>query len=323
MSFNSEPELVFVNSPTSRSVFLGICAGYAILFVRSALNQNFPSRYQITFPLIGGLSLYLIVSHLCEGARTWFDLAVKAVTSFLDFPVSFVEAVLTVRLICFISRVCLNVFGSPPPVRTPGVLPKRTTTEFRVVITAISLASATAAFVFLFYGASRYNVSVYLAVAVVALVAALLATLVWDNGIISDSCLVLFRTSLSLAPVLSYSSGEFTWLVRTVCVIVAFTSLLWDLEGAGVKLRAVRVMVRTINRGQQSSNFRPKSTGRALVGLLIAYLFLSPGAFLTPTPKICGWQGIIIPLVYLGFVGNEAGYFHTAVTPAPRGIGVR
>jgi hypothetical protein len=316
MPFNSEPELVFLNSPGSRSFFLGICAGYAVIFIRSLLNHKPAPRHQITFPCIGGFSLFLIVKNLSSDPLCRFDSIVQSLTAFLDFPVSFIEAVLTVRLICFISRLCLNTLSSPPRVRTPGVLPERTTAAYRAAISAISIATATTAFVFLLYGASRYNVTAYLGIAVAIVIASVVATLLCDNGIISDSCLVLLRTSLSLAPVLSYSSGEVTWWLRTLCVLIAFVSLLWELDSAGKRLPAVGVVVRVIRRGE--SQFRRKCAGRSLAGILIAYVFLSPGAFLTPKPRICGWQAIIIPSVYLAILANEAGYFHIAVTPAPR-----
>jgi hypothetical protein len=151
-------------------------------------------------------------------------------------------------------------------------------------------------------------------------------TLAVDNGIISDFCLILLRTSLSLAPVLSYTSGDVTWCVRTLIIIASFLTVPYDLESISpggrfptARLPALGVVAGWL-RNEDDAHFRRGDAGKAFVGILVSYLFLSPDAFLRPAPRIAACQVILLPAVYLLIVVNEAGYFHVATTPrTPRG----
>jgi hypothetical protein len=92
---------------------------------------------------------------------------------------------------------------------------------------------------------------------------------------------------------------------------------------AGARLPAVGVSISAVQRKEGEPDFRTKCAACALVGFLISYMLLSPAAFLTASTRICHWHAIVLPIAYLGVVLNEAGYFHTAVTPLTKSRGTR
>jgi hypothetical protein len=141
-----------------------------------------------------------------------------------------------------------------------------------------------------------------------------------------DFCLILLQTSLSLSPILSYASGAVTPWVRTRIIIASFLTVPDDLMDPfpGGRFPTGRVPALGVPTGSlrnhSDAHLKGGDAGKAFVGILVAYLFLSPVAFLQPASKIAALQVILIPAMYLLTVVNEAGYFHVASTPrTPKG----
>jgi hypothetical protein len=212
-----------------------------------------PSSQQLTFPLIGVLAFYFFVNRLFDSPIASFDSLVKSLTSLLDFPISFIEAVLIIRLICFFSRYFLNTLGLSPTHRTPGVLPECLMTRFIMTVTAVGIAAGSTGFTLLQYGWLPYTGTVYGSAAVALLFLVISAPLFFDSNIVSDSALVLLRVSLSVAPAASYSSGQITWWLRSTFALAAFLSLPYDLEAlscgarrSSTRLPAIGVLISAV-----------------------------------------------------------------------------
>jgi hypothetical protein len=213
--------------------------------------------------------------------------------------------------------------STPVPRGRLGVLPRRTESLYLTVSFLLSSTAATTGFVFFFYGFQWAKIAyfkIYLLFSILLLLLGLASTIFYDNGLISDWCLVFLRTSLSLAPVISCVSGDFSWWLRSIFVIIGFVTVPIDLTMTDpvAKLPAIGVVIQSLQRSDREPKFKRARAGYSLVGLFLSYFFLSPHAFLKPDPRICGWQAIIIPVIYLVIVLNEAGYFHTATTPRHR-----
>jgi hypothetical protein len=192
---------------------------------------------------------------------------------------------------------------------------------FSVAASLLSVGAATPGFVFLIYSPHFENVTVMHSAGLAILLVALVLTLIVDSGMLSDFCLVLLRTSLSLAPILSYASGAVTWSVRTLIVVASFLTVPYDLENAapGNRFPTARLPARGVVadwlRNRDNAQFRREDAGKAFVGILVSYLFLSPEAFMRPAPRIAACQATLVPAVNLLTVVNEAAYFHVATTP--------
>jgi hypothetical protein len=311
---NSEPTAGILEHQT-RALFFGAFVAYLFLFVQALRNRGYPLITLLLLP-----ALTSTISHFALSRVPLFEEFLQSTTALLDFPASFIEAVLTIRLFCFISRLCLNQLGTPASSRRLGVLPSRTADPYRAVTTILSIATASVGFVFLLYGSQWAHISylkIYLAIAVLLLLLAVGSTLICDNGLISDLCLVFLRTSLSLAPVISYASGDFSWWLRSLCVIASFLTLPVDLAGTGpiTRLPAIGVVLQGLRRSRGEPRFKRELAAYSLSCALLAYFLLSPNAFLRPHPRICGWQAVVVPGVYLVMVLNEAGYFHVVTSP--------
>jgi hypothetical protein len=99
--------------------------------------------------------------------------------------------------------------------------------------------------------------------------------------------------------------------------------LLYGARRASAPLLAIGVFISAVQRKEGEPDFQRKCADWALVRFLFSYMMLSSAAFLTTSMRICHWQAIVIPIVYLGVVLNEADYFHTAVTPLTKSRGTR
>jgi hypothetical protein len=173
---------------------------------------------------------------------------------------------------------------------------------------------------------AQTNMTVMHAAGLAILVISLVLMPLVNNRIIFDFCLILLQTSLSLAPMLSYAGGAVTWWVRTLIIIVSFFTVPHDLEDASpgggfptARLPAPGVVTGSL-RNHNDVHFRRGDAGKASLGILISYLFLSPDAFLLPAPKIAAMQMILLSGGYLLTVVKEGGYLHVATTPrTPKG----
>jgi hypothetical protein len=203
-------------------------------------------------------------------------------------------------------------------------------TRFIMTVTAVGIAAGSTGVTLLQYGWLTYTGTVYGLAAVALLFLVISAPLFFDSSIVSDSALVLLRVSLSVAPAASYSSGQITWWLRSAFALAAFLNLPYDLEALSsgarrpsARLPAIDVLISAVQRKEGEPDFRRKCAAWALVGFLFSYMMLSYAAFLTASTRICHWQAIVIPIVYLGVVLNEASYFHTALTPLTKSRGTR
>ena len=294
-----EPDFVFLkNTGYTFSVF-GVFVAYFAILVRSLQSKSVGSEWFIILPLV---CIFMFTFLPRE-----FELPINYILKFLDFPVSFIECYYYVRLVCFLSRFSMDKLNPPvsqQEIRKGRLLPSRKSIAYRAVISAISLVSLTIATVLVTYGFKYWALSWYHGVVAAGVVFAFLFTIVCDNGIISDPCMVSLHTALSVVPMISLSAGFFTVFLRLFLVISAFVSLKFSLEeSTNNKLEGFNFFF---------TNFKKKQTATAFLLLLLTFVFLSPEAFIRPVSKICGWQAMICPIIYIFFLLVEARQYHVA-----------
>lgn len=299
-----EPYFPFLDTPAVRGVFFGIFVGFLLLFVRSLLNRRTDSVFLVISPLVCSIiSFYIVTAH------RHVDIAIRLIVEFLDFPAAFIEAALYIRMVCGFSRYILQKYDPPRGGSGQGFLGERKGLVFRVIMSIISIVSATLGLVLLFHGICVEKVAIYHGVSFGLLIFSFLFTIVCDNGMIADPCMILLRTALSLAPILSYSSGKVTMPLRLLLVIITFISFRFKFQtGAAGPVKSLQLLENVLPK------FKAKMAVNSCVGMLLTFIMLSPSAFLRPEPRMSGWQSLIIPGIYFGIFLNEVIQFHVAAT---------
>ena len=294
-----EPDFVFLKNTGYTFSMFGVFVAYFVILVRSLRSKPVGAEWFILFPII----LLIAFNFLPRE----FELPINYILKFLDFPVSFIECYYYVRLVCFLSRFSLDKLNPPvsqQEIRRGKLLPSRKSLSYRAVISIISVVSLTIATALVSYGFKYWALSWYHGVVAAGVVFAFLFTIVCDNGIISDPCMISLHTALSVVPMISLSAGFFTVFLRLFLVISAFASLKSSLEdSASNKMEGFSFFF---------TNFKKKQTATAFLLLLLTFVFLSPEAFIRPVSKICGWQAMICPIIYIFFLLVEARQYHVA-----------
>lgn len=298
-----EPYFPFLDTAPVRGVCFGIFVGFALLFVRSLLNRSTDAVFLVISPALCSIISYYVVT-----AYRHVDVTIRLIVEFLDFPFAFIEAALYIRMVCGFSRYILQKYDPPRGGSGQGFLGERKGFVFRVIMSIISVSSATVGLVLLFHGICVEKVAIYHGVSFGLLIFSFLFTIVCDNGMIADPCMILLRTALSLAPILSYSSGKVTMPLRLLLVIITFISFTFKFQAGPGTVGSLQILEKVLPK------FKAKMAINAFVGMLLTFIVLSPGAFLRPEPRMSGWQSLIIPGIYFGIFLNEVIQFHVAAT---------
>ncbi|OHT08039.1 hypothetical protein TRFO_23568 [Tritrichomonas foetus] len=297
MSESIEPDFVFLRNPTYIKSVFGIFIGFTTILVLSLRGKSTGAEWFILAPLIFMIAFTFLPDE--------FETPINYIIQFLGFPVSFIESYYFTRLTCFCSRYLLKTLNTPS---TNGkLLPPRNSLPYRIAISSISIVSFTTTLVLLMYGFEHWLLSWYHGVVFAGLVFAFLFTIVCDNGIISDPCMIALRTSLSIAPILCESAGFFTVFLRLFLVLSSLISLKFSLEDWN---NANDMKGLTLFFGDK--NFKKKQTSTSLLCMLITFVFLYQEAFIRPSWRICGWQAMTCPILYIFFLLVEAHQYHVA-----------
>lgn len=282
-----EPKFTFIYADRYQAMTFGIFISYVVILAMLTNNSDIQTSSLIIYPLVSGL-VSAILSPISRALA-------KITVLFLDFPVMFIEAVLFVRLVNFISRSFYTVNKTNGRYNKYAVYP-------------ISFVALTYGFTLILNGLVPKELSILHGLSFSLLISAFIYTLVANNGILTDPSLIFFRTMLSIAPCISYSSGFNTVILRLACVLSSLASFLLIKDRSTTASFFLKVFPHT-----------PLQKAMLVFALvLLSYTFMSTSCFINPDKFRASIGSVFLPVAFLVSLLNESFYFHIHETPRVR-----
>ena len=199
-----EPDFIFLKNAKYTFFVTGVSLSFTILTVVLLYTDKHvnPLLYFIL-----PITLGLLMAYLPEELLS----LIHYILRFCDFPVSSIVSIIVIRFIFLISRYSQKHLHSPTQTKRGRLIPDRRNPTYIILVSCMSVVSLTIALVLIGYGLNPFYLSWGHGVAFSELLFCFLFTLVCDNGNISDACLTALYASLYLSPILSSSSGYFTF----------------------------------------------------------------------------------------------------------------
>lgn len=274
---SNEPRFVFLYEDKYKLALFGIFVAFLFLFI---ICQSNIYKVNIYWFLVAPFSSMILFSYLPPS----FGHVIDFLCVIADFPASIAESVLFINLVCNFSRWYRSYLVGGSANR---VVPKRNELIYKGTSFLIGLVTMTLSWVLLLYGLDYSKINGIHGASMGFVFVAVLLTMIIDNGIFTDSCMVVLRTALSLCPILSRAGSGYTVFLRVFFVVLSFLTL------------CINFFPGSIKRSVSSPQFKSRNASRAACLLAITYVLLSPNAFIRPISRNCGFQSVICPIVYV------------------------
>lgn len=312
MSDSIEPDFVFLQEPKYTSAVFGLFLSFFAIFILSLRNKLPPIYICVIGPIL--------MMYLCSRCSYEIELIIRYFLTFFNIPFSLLISLLFIRFTLLISRFLLTKLNKPitsAQFNEGKLIPDRSNPLYQIIIGTLSFVFMTTATFLISFGFSPeflWNGHATYGVAFACLVFSFLFTLVCDNGIISDPCMIFFYTSLFLSPMISASGGMFTVFARLILVITSVISYSFSFNLESSQRRG-KIKSQTMEGIHTVfSGIKDMRSKIPFLLLIISYILVSQDVCIRPNSTVCGLQVIITPLIYIIILLHEAGYYDT-VTP--------
>lgn len=290
-----EPPVAFLTNPQFSGTVFGIFLAFFILFIIAIRGREYETFWFLIAPAVGGTVGYAI--------HRYVHTLIHYILLLFDFPMSFVEICLYTQFINYIARAVIRQDE------------KRENT-YKGLIALISMPTLVFSFYIISYDFKPENFTFIHGLSFGAFGFCFLYSIIADNGTIVDSSLMLLKACLVLAPTLSQGTSStpnytnITRVVRLLTCVISIISYNFKYDEREVRLKVLEVFIRNLNENCITN------LCISFTFMFFSYILISEKSFIVIQKPFSDLQALIIPLVFMFYLLNEAIYYHVYKTPA-------